>query len=107
MLCAKHFVQIFVKTVTGKTITLDEVEASDTILHIKLKIQDEENIPTHLQNLNFEGTQLDDDYMLIDYNTQKESQLHLTARLLGGGKRARPSEEVIPRFLGVPEVKDI
>ena len=72
--------QIFVKTISGKTITL-EVSPSTTILHIKLKTQDKEGMPTYLQNLTFEGKQLDDDYKLSDYNIQKESQVWIPVGL--------------------------
>jgi ubiquitin C len=78
-----HGMQIFVKTLTGKTITL-EVKSSNMINNIKVKIQDKKDILPNQHHLIFTGKQLKNSHPLSDYNIQKRSTLHLVLHFHGG-----------------------
>uniref|UniRef100_A0A2M4AZT8 Putative ubiquitin n=1 Tax=Anopheles triannulatus TaxID=58253 RepID=A0A2M4AZT8_9DIPT len=75
--------QIFVKTLTGKTITLDVVP-TETVLDIKSKIEEREGIDPDQQRIIFAGKQLENGRIISDYNIQHGSTMHLVLRLKGG-----------------------
>ena len=68
--------QIFVQTLSGKTISL-EVNPSETVKNTKYKIQAKDGLPTHYQSLVYGGRELQDDKRLQDYNIGRDSTLHM------------------------------
>ena len=93
--------QIFVKTPTEKTITV-ETDPSDTIKSVKAKIQDKEKILAYHQLLRFAGKKLENDFTLSDYNIQKESTLFLYVQLFQG-----PCDDTVQIFVQTPPGKTI
>ena len=74
--------QIFIKTLNGKTLTLDAVH-NESVGKLKVKIFEKEGVPTEQQRLLFSGKQLEDSRTIGDYNIQKSNTLHLCLRLRG------------------------
>ena len=89
--------QIFVKTLTGKHITL-EVEPTDRVEDVKQKVQDKEGIPTEMQTLKFAGKILEDGNTLQDYSIQKDSTIHLVLKRLDGSDKIKEPDNLIAVF---------
>mmetsp|Transcript_7845 Transcript_7845/g.9339 ORF Transcript_7845/g.9339 Transcript_7845/m.9339 type:complete len:88 (+) Transcript_7845:263-526(+) len=84
--------QLMVKTLDGKTVTVD-AEEEDTIEDIKNKIMEKEGVPIDQQRLIFGGKQLDSEKTLADYDVQEDSTLHMVLRLRGGkSKKTGPRQ---------------
>ena len=75
--------QVFVKTLTGKTISVD-VEPDESVESLKAKIQEKEGVPPDQQRIIFGGKQLDGLKSLSDYDIDDDSTVHLVLRLRGG-----------------------
>ena len=89
--------QIFVKTPTGKHITL-EAEPTDRVEDVKQKVQDKEGIPTEMQTLKFQGKILEDGNTLQDYSIQKDSTIHLVLKRLDGSDIIKEPDNLIAVF---------
>jgi hypothetical protein len=90
---SEEAVQIFVKTLTGKTITVD-VTPSHTVYGVKTMIAQKAGFPIDMLRLQMAGKQLEDRRVMSDYGTMKESTVHLAMRLRGGGKRQRSRQRI-------------
>jgi len=91
--------QLFVKTLTGKTVTI-EVEAGESIEDVKAKIAEKEGIPPEQQRLIFGGQQLQDAKTLDDYDVGDDATLHLVLRLRGGGINDISVKQITQKILG-------
>ena len=87
--------QLFVKTLTGKTVSI-EVEEGESIEDVKAKIAEKEGIPPEQQRLIFGGQQLQDAKTLDDYDVGDDATLHLVLRLRGGTEK----KSTISKLLG-------
>ncbi|TYJ58480.1 hypothetical protein B9479_000687 [Cryptococcus floricola] len=88
--------QIFVKTLPGKTLTRD-VEATSTVASVKAMIANAEGVPAAEQRLIFSGVQMDDERALASYGIQKESTINMVMSLCGGGKKRKKKNYTTPK----------
>ncbi|CAD8201346.1 unnamed protein product [Paramecium pentaurelia] len=97
--------EIFIKTLTGKTITLDMEGLNMKVADIKEKIRNKEGIPPNQQRIIFQGKALEDETLIFQYNIHPESTLHLVLKLHGG---CFPEYAPIKLFNGTTKIiKDI
>lgn len=103
---------IFVKTLTGKTISIP-TNKNSTILEIKYSILEKEGIPLDQQRVIFKGRQLEDELSVNYYNINYKDTLHLVLGLRGGmhhissGRIDYCSRKIPEQIFGLTENKEI